>query len=61
MVLQALRQMHTFDGVSDADLLALLPAAEELALEADDILFAEGDPASGLYVLLGRGTPKSIN
>jgi signal transduction histidine kinase len=52
MVLQALRQMHTFDGVSDADLLALLPAAEELTLEADDILFAEGDPASGLYVLL---------
>lgn len=52
MVLQALRQMHTFDGVSDEDLLALLPAAEELTLEADEILFNEGDPASGLYVLL---------
>ncbi len=52
MVLQALRQMHTFDGVSDEDLLELLPAAQELNLEENAILFNEGDPASGLYVLL---------
>lgn len=52
MVLQALRQMHTFDGITDEDLMQLLPAAKELILQENDILFHEGDPASGLYVLL---------
>lgn len=52
MVLQALRQMHTFEGISDDDLLKLLPAAKEIVAAADDILFNEGDPPSGLYVLL---------
>jgi len=52
MVLQTLRQMHTFDGVSDEDLMQLLPAAQQIALDENDILFEEGDPASGLYVLL---------
>lgn len=52
MVLQTLRQMRTFDGVSDEDLMQLLPAARELHLQANEILFREGDPASGLYVLL---------
>ncbi|MBE2267130.1 MAG: cyclic nucleotide-binding domain-containing protein [Anaerolinea sp.] len=52
MVLHTLRQMRTFDGISDDDLLQLLPAANEVTLGENEILFNEGDPPLGLFVLL---------
>lgn len=51
-MLQTLRQFAIFDGVSDETLATMLSRAEEIRLAEGERLFDEGEPPSGLYVLL---------
>jgi signal transduction histidine kinase len=44
--------MPIFENIADADLECMVPLAHELTLPEGGILFNEGDPASGLYILL---------
>ncbi len=48
----ALRQTSIFGGLSEADLLQIAGYSERLALAKDEILFEEGQPVTGFYVVL---------
>lgn len=46
-----LKQCPMFAGVTDADLESLLQVARSRDYERGELLFSEGDPATGFYVL----------
>jgi len=48
----ALRQTSIFSGLSDADLSEIAGYSERRPLAKGEILFREGDPVSGFYVVL---------
>ncbi len=52
MVLQNMRQMPTFVAFTDDQLRALETQGEEVRLNAGQLLFREGDPPQGLYVIV---------
>ncbi len=52
MVLQSMRQMPIFSSFSDVQLANLRTHGREIVLAEGDVLFREGDPAQGLYVIL---------
>jgi signal transduction histidine kinase len=52
MVLQNMRQMPIFSSFSEEQLANLQMQGREIVLEAGEVLFREGDPAQGLYVIL---------
>src|SRR5664279_786645 len=52
MVFQELRQIPIFASFTDEQLASLQTHARELTLRAGEILFHEGDPAQGLFVIL---------
>ncbi len=41
-----------FSGLDETTVRALAKASSSLAFDADDIVYSEGDPAAGMYVLL---------
>lgn len=52
MDFQELRQMPIFSTFSDEQLASLQTKSHELTLNAGEVLFREGDPPQGLYVIL---------
>lgn len=52
MSIDALRSCSLFDGFSEAQLKTLADLFEGETLAADDLIFAQDDPAHRLYVLL---------
>lgn len=48
----AIRQIPLFRNYSDEQLSRLLTEAEEVRFEPGDVLFYEGDPPQGLYVII---------
>jgi CRP-like cAMP-binding protein len=46
-----LTQHRLFAGVPPAALLPLVAAAQQVRFSPDEVIFREGDPAAGLYVL----------
>ena len=49
---QDMRQMPIFSSFTDEQLASLQAQSHELVLQAGDVLFREGDPPQGLYVIL---------
>src|SRR5579871_5788626 len=52
MVFQDMRQMPIFSAFTDDQLRDLRIQGVEMHLDAGQVLFQEGDPAQGLYVIL---------
>ncbi len=52
MVFQDMRQMPIFASFTDEQLSSLQTHGRELLLQAGDVLFVEGAPAQGLYVIV---------
>ncbi|MEP7291060.1 MAG: ATP-binding protein [Chloroflexota bacterium] len=52
MVFQNMRQMPIFTSFTDDQLSSLHEQSQELTLQAGEVLFREGDPPQGLYVIL---------
>lgn len=52
MVFNNMRQMPIFASFTDEQLARLLDQSRDLRLETGGVLFREGDPAKGLYVIL---------
>lgn len=52
MVFNNMRQMPIFASFTDEQLARLLEQSRDLRLETGGVLFREGDPAKGLYVIL---------
>jgi CRP-like cAMP-binding protein len=48
----ALRQASIFNGLSESDLLQIAGYSERRSLAKDEILFEEGQPVTGFYVVL---------
>ncbi|HEY8962241.1 MAG TPA: Crp/Fnr family transcriptional regulator [Luteolibacter sp.] len=48
----ALRQASIFNGLSESDLLQIAGYSERRSLAKDEILFEEGQPVKGFYVVL---------
>jgi len=48
----ALRQTSIFNGLSEADVLLIAGYSERRSLEKDEILFEEGQPVTGFYLVL---------
>jgi len=48
----ALRQTSIFNGLSEADVLQIAGYSERRPMEKDEILFEEGQPVTGFYVVL---------
>lgn len=51
--LQLLQQVDIFQGVPDRVLEELLESAQTLAYEKGDAVFREGEPGSGMYLVIG--------
>jgi selenocysteine lyase/cysteine desulfurase len=51
-LLEQLRRCTFFDALDDADLARLFGAMGELELAEGDVVFAAGEPADGLYVVI---------
>ena len=47
-----LKQRQMFNGVDDAFISEIAESLEEYSLEADQVLFKEGDPGSVFYFIL---------
>lgn len=52
MTAEELREIPLFEGLSDAGLERLAARAGELECEAGQVLALEGDPGSGMFVVL---------
>ncbi|MFO7572734.1 MAG: cyclic nucleotide-binding domain-containing protein [Gaiellaceae bacterium] len=52
MTLQELREIPLFDGLSEAGLERLAACAAEIQCEPGQILALEGDPGSGMFIVL---------
>src|SRR5436309_16108599 len=52
MLVQTLRQLPLFANFTDELLQCLVVQGKEVRLYAGDVLFREGEPAEGVYVLL---------
>ena len=50
---ELLQQVDIFAGVPDAILEDLLATSQTLAFEKGDAVFSEGDPAGGMYLVIG--------
>src|SRR5919199_473025 len=51
-VMEFLRQLALFSGLTDAELQQLISMGQEVAVEPGDVLMREGDPGDSLYVII---------
>jgi CRP-like cAMP-binding protein len=61
LILETLSNVSLFSGLVDPDMLDLFDVCELIEYEADEVIFHQGDPSTGLFILISGRVDISQN